>query len=115
MKAKNAVESLREVVQDLLVPDMKALKVGLDSHRNETKLQTDGIRSEITSLRNELHLSVDSLRNELNLSVDSLRTEMRLRDEKQSQAIQALSDKIGYALDIRERLAVLEDRANRPS
>ena len=93
MKAKNTVESLRDIVQDLLVPDMKALKVGMDS----------------------LHTEVASLRNEMHLSADSLRTEIRLRDEKQSQAIQALSDKLGYAIDIRERLAVLEDRGKRPS
>ena len=104
MKAKSAVESLREIVQDLLVPELKALKVGLDSHRSETKLQAEGLRNEISSLRNEMHLSTDSLR-----------TEMRLRDEKQAQAIQALSDKIAYAIDIRERLAVLEDRGKRPS
>ena len=84
IKAENAVESLRDVVQDLLVPELKAIRADLDSYRRETKLEIEG-----------------------------LRTEMRLRDEKQTQALQALSDKVGYALDIRERLAVLEDRAKR--
>jgi hypothetical protein len=97
MKAKSAVESLRDIVQDLLVPDMKAIRVEVESHRRETKAE------------------FDSVRNEMKISFDSIRTELRLRDEKQSQAIQALSDKIGYALDIRERLAVLEDRGKRPS
>jgi hypothetical protein len=84
LKPRNAVESLREVVQDLLVPELKALKV-----------------------------EVASIRNEIAVGLDSVKTEMRLRDEKQSQAIQALSDKLGYAIDIRERLAVLEDRSAR--
>lgn len=114
MKAKNTVESLRDIVQDLLVPDMKALKVSLDSHRSETKMQFDGLHNEIASLRNEMSVSIDSLRNEMSVSIDSLRNEMRLRDEKQTIANQALSDKIGYAIDIRERLAVLEDRDKRP-
>jgi hypothetical protein len=47
------------------------------------------------------------------IGFDAIRTEMRLRDEKQSQAIQALSYKLAYAIDIRERLAVLEERSNR--
>ena len=38
---------------------------------------------------------------------------MKLRDEKQTQAIQALSDKVGLMMEVRERLAVLEDRAQR--
>jgi hypothetical protein len=117
-KVKSSVESLRDIVQDLLVPDMKALKVGLEAHRVETKLQTDGVRSEVASLRNEM-----------NISLESLRTEMRLRDEKQTQSIHALSDrtnqalagltdkidqgfrtlsdKMGYTTDLRERIAVL--------
>jgi hypothetical protein len=97
MKAKNAVESLREIVQDLVVPDLKAVKIEVESHRRETKIEFDSVRNEIRTL------------------ADSLRTEMRLRDEKQSLAIEALSDKIGYTTDIRERLAILEDRGKRAS
>jgi Skp family chaperone for outer membrane proteins len=95
IKPRNAVESLRDIVQDLLVPELKAIKVEVESHRRESKTEFDSIRNEVKALS------------------ESLRTEMRLRDEKQSLATQALSEKLGYALDIRERLAVLEDRADR--
>lgn len=70
---KNAVESFREVVQDLLVPELKSVKV----------------------------------------AIDSLRTEMMLRDEKQTQAIRHPSEKLDFAIDIRERLASLEARLPR--
>jgi hypothetical protein len=73
MKPKNAVESLREIVQDLLVPELKAIKA----------------------------------------TMEGIRIEMQLRDEKQTQAIQALSDKLSYAIDIRERLASVEARLPR--
>jgi aminoglycoside N3'-acetyltransferase len=73
MKPKNAVESLREIVQDLLVPELKAIKP----------------------------------------TMEGIRIEMQLRDEKQTQAIQALSDKLNYAIDIRERLAAVEARLPR--
>ncbi|HEX4154770.1 MAG TPA: hypothetical protein VHY48_04075 [Acidobacteriaceae bacterium] len=124
IKAKNTVESLRDVVQDLLVPELKALKVTVDSHRNETKIQFDATRSEFDSfrteirssqesLRNEMKSTQDSLRNEMTSGFEALRTEMRIRDEKQTQALQALSDKLGVLIEVRERLAVLEDRAKR--
>jgi hypothetical protein len=71
--AKNIVDSLRDVVQDLLVPELKALKV----------------------------------------SMDSIRTEMRVRDEKNDQAMRHLSEKLDFAIDIRERLASLEARMPR--
>ncbi len=80
--AKSIVDSLRDVAQDLLVPELKALRV----------------------------------------SVDSLRTEMQLRDEKAQESIlhldlrtqdsiRHLSDKLDFAIDIRERLAALEARS----
>jgi ferritin-like metal-binding protein YciE len=106
IKPRNAVESLREIAQDIIVPDMKAIKMEVESHRRETK-------SDIESLRNEVKTLGDSLRSEVKALGDSLRTEMRLRDEKQTQALQAISDEVGYAMDVFERLAVLEDRGSR--
>jgi hypothetical protein len=89
--AKNVVESLRDVVQDLLVPEFKALKVSVDA------------------LREDMH----ELRSDLKESADSLRQEMRLRDEMSAQALRNLSEKLDYAIDIRERLASLEARMPR--
>ena len=63
---KTVIDSFREVVQDLLVPELKAL-----------------------------------------------RTEMKLRDENTQQAIRPLSEKLDFAIDIRERLAALEARLPR--
>lgn len=71
--AKNVVESLGDVVQDLLVPELKALKV----------------------------------------SMDSIRTEMKVRDEKHEQSMRHLSEKLDFAIDIRERLASIEARLPR--
>jgi len=102
LKPRNAVESLRDIVPDLLVPELKALKVEMAANRDSMKIETTAIRSEITSLRGEVVTGLEAVR-----------VEMRLRDEKQSQAIQALSEKLSYAIDIRERLAVLEDRSAR--
>lgn len=89
--ARNVVESLREVVQDLLVPEFKALKVPVDALRGD----------------------MQDLRSGLKESADSLRTEMKLRDERQDQAMRHLADKLDFAIDIRERIASLEARMPR--
>ena len=106
LKAKNTVESLRDVVQDLLVPELKAIKAELQSLRNEMLAGDQGIK-------NELRASNEAIRNELRAGDEAIKNELRLRDEKQAQAMEALSDKVGYMLNVRERLAVLEDRAKR--
>ena len=102
MKPKNAIESLRDVVQDLLVPELKAIKVELESLRMEMRLRDEN----------------------QSRAINGLAEEMRLRDERQThtwktvsdaqnRAIQNLSDKLSVAIEARERLAVLEDRLPR--
>jgi DNA-binding ferritin-like protein len=89
--AKNVVESLRDIVQDLLVPEFKALKVSVDAMREDMR----------------------ELRADLKDSAESLRTEMKLRDDRQDQAMRNLTEKLSFAIDIRERLASLEARMPR--
>jgi hypothetical protein len=62
IESKSTPGSFREVAQDLLVPELKALKV-----------------------------SMDSMRSEMNLSLGSLSKEMQLRDEMNAQAMRGLS------------------------
>ncbi|HEV2324943.1 MAG TPA: hypothetical protein VGS10_13415 [Terracidiphilus sp.] len=82
--AKTIVDSLREVVQDLLVPELKALRVSMDSMKVEMQLRDDQVH-----------------------------TELRLREERMQDSIRSLSQKLDFAIDIRERLAALEARLPR--
>ena len=82
--AKTVVDSLREVVQDLLVPELKALRV-----------------------------SVDSMKTEMQLRDEKIHSELRLRDERTQDSLRSLSQKLDFAIDIRERLAALEARLPR--
>jgi 4-hydroxyphenylpyruvate dioxygenase-like putative hemolysin len=120
MKVKSSVESLREIVQDMLVPELKAVK------------------AEITSIHGE----IATVRSEMATGFDAVRIEMRLRDEKQTQAIKhldekltesikhldekitesnrnlsenikQLSDKFDSSVEFRERLAALEAKSAR--
>ena len=113
MKPKNAVESLREIVQDLLVPELKAIKVELESQRRENQTRFESLHVELKvrteAISTELKVTTDALR----ADTEALRVEMRLRDEKQSQALGAISDKMGTLMEVRERLAVLEAGARR--
>jgi hypothetical protein len=88
---KNIVESFRDVVQDLLVPELKAVKVSVES----------------------VHTEMGYLRSEVKTSLDALRQEMRLRDEMHVQTMKVLSEKLDFAIDIPERLVSLEQRSPR--
>ena len=113
LKPKNAVESLRDIVQDLLVPELKAIKTELESQRRENKITSDSIRGELDAIRVEMRLrdekqtqALHSLETKQSEAMLALRTETGLRFEQ-------LNDRLGTLLEVRERLAVLEDRSKR--
>ncbi len=82
--SKSVVESFRGAVQDLLVPELKSMRVSIDSMRTEMQLRNETLEQMILS-----------------------------SDEKHTQAIRSLSEKLDFAIDIRERLATLEARLPR--
>lgn len=104
--ARTVVDSLREVMQDILVPELKAVKVSVDSLRTEMKLSHE-------SLRTEMKLSHDSLREEMKLRHENLERMIQHGDERSEQLIRSLADKLDAAIDVRERLASIEARLPR--
>jgi hypothetical protein len=79
--AKSVIDSLRELLQDILVPELKALRVSMDSLRTEMQLRDEKTQESIRHL-----------------------------DQRTQESIRFLSEKLDYAIDIRERLAALETR-----
>lgn len=100
--AKTVVDSLREVVQDLLVPELKALRVSVDAMKTEMQLRDEKLEGSIEAVRTEMRLRSESLHKELQTSTTALST-----------SLQALSQRLDFAIDIRERLAALEARVPR--
>jgi hypothetical protein len=101
-----AIGGLREAVQDLVAPDMCAVKVSIDALTQALRLRSEALSQERT-LRSE------NLQDELR----ALRDEMRLRDENQAkhaqsmaQDIKDLSRRLDFTIELRERVAVLEAR-----
>lgn len=88
MSDKNIVTSLREIVQDLLVSKLKAVK------------------GEVAALRTEMKISNDALRNDILLRLES-------SDRHTQQLIKALSDKLDFTIEVPERLASIEARMAR--
>lgn len=87
MKTESSIDSIREIVQDFLVPEPKAIKV-----------------------------EVASLRSEMNTSFDLIRTEMRRRDEKQVQATKSIDDKLTQSVQhLSDNLRQLSDKIDRAS
>jgi LPS O-antigen subunit length determinant protein (WzzB/FepE family) len=82
--AKSVIDSLRELLQDILVPELKALRVSMDSLRTEMQLRDEKTQESIRHL-----------------------------DQRTQESIRHLSEKLDYAIDIRERLGSLEARLPR--
>ena len=71
---KNVIESFRDVVQDLLVPELKAVKVSVDS----------------------LHNEMAAMRIEMKLRDEKMEQLVRSGDDRNAQAIANLSQKLDF-------------------
>jgi hypothetical protein len=131
--AKSIVDSFREMAQDLLVPELKAVRVSVDGLRTEMQLRDEKLADSVEAVRTKLSDSVEALRTEMRLRdertqesirhLDERTTALILHlDEKTQQSIRALDDRtqsslerlaqrLDLAIDIRERLAALEARS----
>ena len=92
---KNMAESLREVVQDLLVPELKSVQISVGFLRAGMKLRDEKMEQLV------------------HMGDEKIEERIRQDDEKGEQAIKSLSEKLHFAIDIRERVASLEARAPR--
>ncbi len=102
MGSKNMVESFRDVVQDLLVPELKAVKVSVES-----------LSHQMDSLRIEMKLRDEKMEQLIKAGDARLEQMIQHGDERNERAVQALCEKLDFAIDIRERLATLEARQPR--
>ena len=88
MKAKSSIDSVREIVQEFLVPELKAVKISIESLHNEMKLRDEKQTQAIAHLDDKLSRQI-------------------------SNSVQFLSDKFDSSVEFRERLASLEARIPR--
>jgi DNA-binding transcriptional MerR regulator len=88
MKTKSSINSVPEIVQDFLVPELKAVKVSIDSIQNEMRLRDENQSRAMQHLDEKLTQTTQHL----------------------SEKIQALSDKVDTSAEFRERLASPEAR-----
>ena len=107
--AKNVLETFRDVVQDLLVPELKAVKVSVDSLRDDMKT----MRDEMKELRVDIRQSNETMREEMKLRHDNLERMITYGDLRNEQLIKSLAEKFDVAVEIRERLATIEARMPR--
>jgi hypothetical protein len=111
--AKNIVGSFREAIQDLLVPEFRALRVSVDSVRTGMQLREDKLQESINAVRTEMQLRDESLRREMQLRDSRTQELIQQLDARTQESICVLSQRLDYAIDIRERLISLEARLSR--
>jgi hypothetical protein len=111
--AKNILESSRDIVQDFLVPEMKAVKVSVESLSHQVKLSVDSLNHQMDSLRVEIKLRDEKLEQIIRSGLEKVELLIRTGDEKNALAISNLSEKLDEKLAFRDQLASIEARLPR--
>ncbi|MEW6097045.1 MAG: hypothetical protein AB1567_11075 [bacterium] len=109
-QVSDIVTGFRNVIQDLLVPELKAIKKQLESHEHEfTRLWEEirALRNEMKELRQEMNVRFEAIHEEMK----DLRQEMNTRFEAVQKDIHELKSgqkEILLKLDIEKRVNKLE-------
>jgi hypothetical protein len=108
--AENILSEIRQLLQDVIAPDLKALAVQVEGNQRHTELalkamevQLDAFRAELSAFRSEQQ----AFRAETN----AFRAEMRAEFQAQRNLLQ--NEVLRETAPIRERLATLEAREAR--
>lgn len=124
MSDKNIVGSARNMIQDLLAPEVKEVKAEVTATRTDLRQATETLRLHIDFLREEIKLHNEAVRKEMQRNQEALRQELKLRyeqlerlvvhgDQRNEHLISARSNKPESSIDLRERLASIEARMPR--
>ncbi len=91
--ADNVIAELRQVLQDMIAPDLKSLGIKMDGLQKQVELSERSVNAQIEAFRAELN---------------AFRAEMR--SEFQSQRVLLQNEVLRETSPIRERIASLESR-----
>jgi len=111
--AKNIIESSRDIVQDFLVPEMKAVKATVESLGIQLRVVADSLTHQMDSLRIEIKLRDEKLEQMIRYGFEKMELLIRTGDEKNAVAISNLSEKLDERLAYRDQLASIEARLPR--
>lgn len=107
---------IRQVIQELVVPELKDLRGAVDRVQVEIKR----LDEKSDALRNELTVKIDACRTEtvaeirrLDERIDNLDSKLGAKFDSLDTKIGALDERLSEAIDIRERLAALEARVGK--
>ncbi|OQZ00791.1 MAG: hypothetical protein B6D35_05470 [Candidatus Brocadia sp. UTAMX2] len=94
---------MKQALQDIVVPELKALQVEIRRLDEKIDSLDERLNARIDSLDKSVNAHIDSLDKGLNARMDSLKAEI-------TTEIKRLDEKIDIAIQIRERLAAIEGR-----
>src|ERR1700691_5268677 len=96
--AENILSEIRQLLQDVIAPDLKALAVRVEGNQRHTELALKAMEAQLEAFRAELA----AFRTEMN----AFRAEMRAEFQAQRNLLQ--NEVLRETAPIRERLATLE-------
>ena len=110
--AENIPSEIRQLLQDVIAPDLKALAVRVEGNQRHTELAMKAMEAQLEAFRSKLsafRAELAAFRTEMN----AFRTEMKafraeMRAEFQAQRNLLQNEVLRETAPIRERLATLE-------
>ena len=105
--AANIYQAVKEAMQDLIAPQLESLKGELGAVRLDIRRVEENLTSRIQGVEEKLSAGIQRVD-------EKLSSEIHRVDEKLSTEIHRIDEKLTWALDLRERIIVLETKLGVP-
>ena len=105
--AANTHQAVKEAMQDLIAPQLESLKGELGAVRRDIRRVEENLTSRIQGVEEKLSAGIQRVD-------EKLSSEIHRVDEKLSTEIHRIDEKLTWALDLRERIIVLETKLGVP-
>ncbi len=105
--AANIYQAVKEAMQDLIAPQLESLKGELGAVRLDIRRVEENLTSKIQGVEEKLSAGIQRVD-------EKLSSEIHRVDEKLSTEIHRIDEKLTWALDLRERIIVLETKLGVP-
>jgi len=105
--AASIYQAVKEAMQDLIAPQLESLKGELGAVRLDIRRVEENLTSRIQGVEEKLSAGIQRVD-------EKLSSEIHRVDEKLSTEIHRIDEKLTWALDLRERIIVLETKLGVP-
>jgi hypothetical protein len=112
--AANIYQAVKEAMQDLIAPQLESLKGELGAVRLDIRRVEENLTSKIQGVEEKLSTEIRRVDERVSTEINRIDEKLSIEIQRVGTEIHRIDEKLTWALDLRERIIVLETKLGVP-